>query len=136
MSPLSPRSTSAMPPTHVPLALGSVLLLQLLSSTSAFFPNIWSLLAAPGSVTHQDLTEVAALNVTLQLFLERPPPGRPPLRLEDFLVSVPGSCHMPALPRRSWGLYSLRFCLSVPSSLPPAATAPRIPGPEIKSPSR
>ncbi|XP_006772921.2 PREDICTED: von Willebrand factor A domain-containing protein 7 [Myotis davidii] len=87
MSPLSPRSTSAMPPTHMPLALGSVLLLllQLLSPTSAFFPNIWSLLAAPGSVTHQDLTETAALNVTLQLFLERPPPGRPPLRLEDFL---------------------------------------------------
>ncbi|EPQ03726.1 Protein G7c [Myotis brandtii] len=76
-----------MPPTHVPLALGSVLLLllQLLSPTSAFFPNIWSLLAAPGSVTHQDLTEAAALNVTLQLLLERPPPGRPPLRLEDFL---------------------------------------------------
>nr|KAF6276827.1 von Willebrand factor A domain containing 7 [Myotis myotis] len=76
-----------MPLTHVPLALGSMLLLllQLLSPTSAFFPNIWSLLAAPGSVTHQDLTEAAALNVTLQLFLERPPPGRHPLRLEDFL---------------------------------------------------
>lgn len=127
-----------MPLTHVPLALGSMLLLllQLLSPTSAFFPNIWSLLAAPGSVTHQDLTEAAALNVTLQLFLERPPPGRHPLRLEDFLVSVPGSCHMPAQPRRSWGLYSLRSCLPVPSSLPPAATAPRIPGPEIRSPPR
>ncbi|KAK1327509.1 hypothetical protein QTO34_013011 [Cnephaeus nilssonii] len=75
-----------MPATDVPLALGAVLLLlQLLSPTSAFFPNIWSLLAAPGSVTHQDLTEAAALNATLQLFLERPPPGRPPLRLEDFL---------------------------------------------------
>uniref|UniRef100_A0A8C2VC24 von Willebrand factor A domain containing 7 n=2 Tax=Chinchilla lanigera TaxID=34839 RepID=A0A8C2VC24_CHILA len=64
----------------------SLLLLQLLlPPTSAFFPNIWSLLAAPGSITHQDLTEEAALNVTLQLFLEQPPPGRPPLQPEDFL---------------------------------------------------
>nr|XP_020024090.1 von Willebrand factor A domain-containing protein 7 isoform X3 [Castor canadensis] len=74
---------------EVPLPhLGSsaLLLLQLLlSPIAAFFPNIWSLLAAPGSITHQDLTEEAALNVTLQLFLEQPPPGRPPLRLEDFL---------------------------------------------------
>ncbi|XP_052020112.1 von Willebrand factor A domain-containing protein 7 [Apodemus sylvaticus] len=62
-----------------------LLLLQLLlPPTSAFFPNIWSLLAAPGSITHQDLTEEAALNVTLQLFLEWPPPGRPSLRLEDY----------------------------------------------------
>ncbi|XP_004695160.1 PREDICTED: von Willebrand factor A domain-containing protein 7 isoform X2 [Condylura cristata] len=78
-----------MHPTNVPVChLGpSVLLLLqlLLPPASAFFPNIWSLLAAPGSVTHQDLTEEAALNVTLQLFLEHPPPGRPPLRLEDFL---------------------------------------------------
>ncbi|KAM6185334.1 von Willebrand factor A domain-containing protein 7 [Rhynchocyon petersi] len=62
-----------------------LLLLCLLPPTSAFFPNFWSLLAAPGSVTHQDLTEEAALNVTLQLFLEQPPPGRPPLHLEDFV---------------------------------------------------
>ncbi|XP_049621104.1 von Willebrand factor A domain-containing protein 7 [Suncus etruscus] len=62
-----------------------LLLLLLLLPTSAFFPNIWSLLAAPGSITHQDLTEEAALNVTLQLFLDQPPPGRPPLHLEDFL---------------------------------------------------
>ncbi|XP_075835553.1 von Willebrand factor A domain-containing protein 7 isoform X2 [Microtus pennsylvanicus] len=62
-----------------------LLLLQLLlSPTSAFFPNIWSLLAAPGSLTHQDLTEEAALNVTLQLFLEHAPPGRPRLRLEGY----------------------------------------------------
>ncbi|CAK6447157.1 unnamed protein product [Pipistrellus nathusii] len=74
-----------MPPAGVALALGPLLLLPLLPPTSAFFPNIWSLLAAPGSVTHQDLTEAAALNATLQLFLERPPPGRAPLRLEDFL---------------------------------------------------
>ncbi|VFV45797.1 protein g7c precursor [Lynx pardinus] len=78
-----------MLPADVPLAHLNpsllLLLLQLLLPASSFFPNIWSLLAAPGSVTHQDLTEEAALNVTLQLFLEQPPPGRPPLRLEDFL---------------------------------------------------
>ncbi|XP_060019213.1 von Willebrand factor A domain-containing protein 7 isoform X4 [Lagenorhynchus albirostris] len=80
-----------MLPTDEPLShLGPSLLLLLqlqllLAPASAFFPNIWSLLAAPGSITHQDLTEEAALNVTLQLFLEQPPPGRPPLRLEDFL---------------------------------------------------
>ncbi|XP_077017460.1 von Willebrand factor A domain-containing protein 7 isoform X2 [Tamandua tetradactyla] len=78
-----------MLPMVVPLSLlgPPVLLLMqlLLPFTSAFFPNIWSLLAAPSSITHQDLTEEAALNVTLQLFLEQPPPGRPPLRLEDFL---------------------------------------------------
>lgn len=83
-----------MLPVEVPLFyLGPpiLLLLQLLlSPTSAFFPNIWSLLAAPGSLTHQDLTEEAALNVTLQLFLEHPPPGRPRLRLEDYKVSIPG----------------------------------------------
>ncbi|XP_069344520.1 von Willebrand factor A domain-containing protein 7 [Eulemur rufifrons] len=71
------------PPLLGPSAL--LLLQLLLPPTSAFFPNIWSLLAAPGSITHQDLTEEAALNVTLQLFLEQPPPGRPLLRLEDFL---------------------------------------------------
>lgn len=74
-----------MLPADVPLChLGpSVLLLLqlLLPSASAFFPNIWSLLAAPGSITHQDLTEEAALNVTLHLFLEQPPPGpHPPCR--------------------------------------------------------
>nr|XP_025846254.1 von Willebrand factor A domain-containing protein 7 isoform X2 [Vulpes vulpes] len=77
-----------MLPTDVPLSHLStslLLLLQLLHPASSFFPNVWSLLAAPGSVTHQDLTEEAALNVTLQLFLEQPPPGRPPLHLEDFL---------------------------------------------------
>ncbi|KAL1771848.1 von Willebrand factor A domain-containing protein 7 isoform X1 [Sigmodon hispidus] len=77
-----------MLPVEVPLshlAPPILLLLQLLlPPTSAFFPNIWSLLAAPGSVTHQDLTEEAVLNVTLQLFLEQPPPGRPRLRLEDY----------------------------------------------------
>ncbi|XP_059034854.1 von Willebrand factor A domain-containing protein 7 isoform X1 [Mustela lutreola] len=75
--PLSHLSPPVLPPL--------LLLLQQLPPTASFFPNIWSLLAAPGSITHQDLTEEAALNVTLQLFLEQPPPGRPPLRLEDFL---------------------------------------------------
>ncbi|XP_056673873.1 von Willebrand factor A domain-containing protein 7 isoform X3 [Monodelphis domestica] len=77
-----------MVPVKVPCpCLGSILLLLLLPwlpPASGFFPNIWSLVAAPSSITHQDLTEEAALNVTLQLFLERPPPGRNPLRLEDF----------------------------------------------------
>ncbi|EDL26693.1 DNA segment, Chr 17, human D6S56E 3, isoform CRA_b [Mus musculus] len=77
-----------MLPVEVPLShLGPpiLLLLQLLlPPTSAFFPNIWSLLAAPGSVTHQDLTEEAALNVTLVLFLEQPHPGRPRLHVEDY----------------------------------------------------
>ncbi|KAM5262659.1 von Willebrand factor A domain-containing protein 7 [Ctenodactylus gundi] len=84
-----PVHAAAMPPVEVhPACPGpsALLLLQLLLPlVSAFFPNIWSLLAAPGSITHQDLTEEAALNVTLQLFLEWPPPGRPPLCLEDFL---------------------------------------------------
>lgn len=81
-----------MLPVEIPLSHLSppiLLLLQLLlPPTSAFFPNIWSLLAAPGSITHQDLTEEAALNVTLELFLEQPPPGRPHLRLEDYRVST------------------------------------------------
>uniref|UniRef100_A0A4X2JVE1 von Willebrand factor A domain containing 7 n=1 Tax=Vombatus ursinus TaxID=29139 RepID=A0A4X2JVE1_VOMUR len=65
--------------------LGSLLLLlPWLRPASGFFPNIWSLVVAPNSITHQYLTEEAALNVTLQLFLEWPPPGRNPLRLEDF----------------------------------------------------
>lgn len=105
-----------MLPADVPLChLGpSVLLLLqlLLPSASAFFPNIWSLLAAPGSITHQDLTEEAALNVTLHLFLEQPPPGRPPLRLEDFLVSVPGSRHILARFPHSEDLCYLRVLLA------------------------
>jgi hypothetical protein len=122
---------------EVPLPhLGSsaLLLLQLLlPPIAAFFPNIWSLLAAPGSITHQDLTEEAALNVTLQLFLEQPPPGRPPLRLEDFLVSIPDSSHIPAS-----GLLCLRkghlppHPLTSPTHLP-EATMLSSPSPEIRS---
>ncbi|KAM5326198.1 LOW QUALITY PROTEIN: von Willebrand factor A domain-containing protein 7 [Glossophaga mutica] len=58
-----------------------LLLLQLLPPSSAF-PNIWSLLAAPGSIT-QDLPEETALNV-LQLFLEQLSRAWPLLHLEDF----------------------------------------------------
>ncbi|XDA87422.1 hypothetical protein R6Z07M_016782 [Ovis aries] len=84
LSHLGPMIPADVPISH--LGPSVLLLLQLLlPPASAFFPNIWSLLAAPGSITHQDLTEEAALNVTLHLFLEQPPPGRPPLRLEDFL---------------------------------------------------
>ncbi|XP_012886556.1 PREDICTED: von Willebrand factor A domain-containing protein 7 [Dipodomys ordii] len=57
----------------------------LLPPTSAFLTNVWNLMAAPDSISHQHMTEEAALNVTLQLFLEHPLPDRPPLRLEDFL---------------------------------------------------
>lgn len=123
-----------MLPTDVPLSHLStslLLLLQLLHPASSFFPNVWSLLAAPGSVTHQDLTEEAALNVTLQLFLEQPPPGRPPLHLEDFLVSIPGSSHpsrIPQLPGTSPPEGHPLFHASPP--LPPA-TIPKSPGPEL-----
>lgn len=135
-----------MLPTDVPLShLGpsALLLLQLLlPPTSAFFPNIWSLLAAPSSITHQDLTEEAALNVTLQLFLEQPPPSRPPLHLKDFLVSVPQSCHVTSQPDSPipWDHSSLRALLARRKdprfslqSLPSAATTPRSPGPKIRS---
>ncbi|XP_038624136.1 von Willebrand factor A domain-containing protein 7 [Tachyglossus aculeatus] len=68
-----------------PRALPRLLFLLLLpAGCGGFFPNIWSLVAAPGSVSHQDLTEEAALNVTLQLFLDRPRPGVPPVAAEDF----------------------------------------------------
>lgn len=134
-----------MLPTDVPLPnLGpSVLLLLqlLLPPTSAFFPNIWSLLAAPGSITHQDLTEDAALNVTLQLFLEQPPLSRPRLRLEDFLVSIPGSCHIPVGFPHPLGPLHLegsacqeKVTTLFLQSLPSAATTPKSPGPEIRSP--
>ncbi|XP_069799856.1 von Willebrand factor A domain-containing protein 7 isoform X2 [Dendropsophus ebraccatus] len=52
----------------------------------AFFPNFWSkfLSFTWGSFTHQDLTEEAVLNVTLQILLDHKHPTRPPLRWEDF----------------------------------------------------
>nr|DBA20551.1 TPA: hypothetical protein GDO54_017316 [Pyxicephalus adspersus] len=51
-----------------------------------FFPNFWSkvLSFTWGSYTHQDLTEEAVLNITLQILLEKKHPTRPPLRWEDF----------------------------------------------------
>uniref|UniRef100_A0A8C5UN01 von Willebrand factor A domain containing 7 n=1 Tax=Microcebus murinus TaxID=30608 RepID=A0A8C5UN01_MICMU len=66
-------------------APSALLLLQLLlPPTSVFFPNIWSLLAAaPGSITHQDLTEDAALNIAA--LPGAATPCRPLLRLKDFL---------------------------------------------------
>ncbi|CAJ0948833.1 unnamed protein product [Ranitomeya imitator] len=52
----------------------------------AFFPNFWSkfLSFTWGSFTHQDLTEEAVLNITLQILLDNKHPTRPPLRWEDF----------------------------------------------------
>ncbi|XP_075042709.1 von Willebrand factor A domain-containing protein 7 [Mixophyes fleayi] len=52
----------------------------------AFFPNFWSkfLSFTWGSTTHQDLTEEAVLNITLQILIDNRHPTRPPLRWEDF----------------------------------------------------
>ncbi|KAM4697003.1 von Willebrand factor A domain-containing protein 7 [Rhinophrynus dorsalis] len=52
----------------------------------AFFPNFWSkfLSFTWGSITHQDLTEEAVLNITLQILLDNPHPTRPAIRWEDF----------------------------------------------------
>ncbi|XP_075439231.1 von Willebrand factor A domain-containing protein 7-like, partial [Ascaphus truei] len=52
----------------------------------AFFPNFWSKLLSVtwGSYTHQDLTEGAVLNLTLQILLDNPHPTRPALRWQDF----------------------------------------------------
>ncbi|XP_018416130.1 PREDICTED: von Willebrand factor A domain-containing protein 7 [Nanorana parkeri] len=51
-----------------------------------FFPNFWSkfLSVTWGSYTHQDLTEEAVLNITLQILLDNKHPTRPQLRWEDF----------------------------------------------------
>ncbi|XP_053154736.1 von Willebrand factor A domain-containing protein 7 isoform X2 [Hemicordylus capensis] len=51
-----------------------------------FFPNFWSraMTAAWGSITHQDMTEEAILNVTLRLFMEMPHPEKKRIREEDF----------------------------------------------------
>uniref|UniRef100_A0A8C8RSH6 von Willebrand factor A domain containing 7 n=1 Tax=Pelusios castaneus TaxID=367368 RepID=A0A8C8RSH6_9SAUR len=55
------------------------LLLMLPHGTLSFFPNFWSraMAAAWGSVTHQDLTEDALLNVTLELLRDLPRPRTP-----------------------------------------------------------
>ncbi|KAM4641217.1 LOW QUALITY PROTEIN: von Willebrand factor A domain-containing protein 7, partial [Discoglossus pictus] len=53
---------------------------------SRFFPNFWSkfLSFTWGSYTHQDLTEEAILNITLQIFVDNPHPKRPALQGQDF----------------------------------------------------
>uniref|UniRef100_A0A8C5WJ49 von Willebrand factor A domain containing 7 n=1 Tax=Leptobrachium leishanense TaxID=445787 RepID=A0A8C5WJ49_9ANUR len=71
--------------SNIPTAL-CLLLLVVIPGGQAFFPNFWTkfLGLTWRSYTHQDLTEDAILNVTLQILLERPHPTRPPLRVEDF----------------------------------------------------
>ncbi|KAM8952752.1 von Willebrand factor A domain-containing protein 7 [Pelodytes ibericus] len=51
-----------------------------------FFPNFWTkfLSLTWYSFTHQDITENAILNITLQILLDNKHPTRPPLRIEDF----------------------------------------------------
>lgn len=53
-----------------------------------FFPNFWSRAMAFtwGSITHQDMTEDAILNITLRLFMEAPHPKGKRIREEDFKV--------------------------------------------------
>ncbi|XP_048205176.1 von Willebrand factor A domain-containing protein 7 [Perognathus longimembris pacificus] len=80
--PCSPRKHPCLSGALQPSAL--LLLQLLLSPASAFLTNFWNLMAGPGSISHQHMTEEAALKVTLQLFLDHPIPGRPPLRPEDF----------------------------------------------------
>lgn len=115
-----------MLPTDMPLShLGPMVLLLLLPFASAFFPNIWSLLAVPGSITHQDPTEEAALSATLQLFLEQPPSGRPSLHLKVFLVRVPaGFPHLLGPPLPEVPCQGNEFPFLLPF-LPTAATTPR-----------
>ncbi|XP_061475252.1 von Willebrand factor A domain-containing protein 7 isoform X2 [Rhineura floridana] len=68
--------------------LGMLLLLYLpRRGAYGFFPNFWSRTMAFtwGSITHQDMTEEAILNITLRLFVETPHPttGKH-IREEDF----------------------------------------------------
>lgn len=104
----APRGRAPMPPGPLSAAAAA--------AAAAFciclLPQHLEPPGCPGSITHQDLTEEAALNVTLHLFLEQPPPGRPPLRLEDFLVSVPGSGHILARFPHSEDLCYLRVLLA------------------------
>ncbi|XP_063287457.1 von Willebrand factor A domain-containing protein 7 [Pelobates fuscus] len=52
----------------------------------AFFPNFWTkfLGLTWKSYTHQDLTEDAILNVTLQILLDHKHPTRPPINVREF----------------------------------------------------
>ncbi|XP_030053294.1 von Willebrand factor A domain-containing protein 7 isoform X2 [Microcaecilia unicolor] len=55
--------------------------------THNFFPNFWSKVISFswGSRTHQDITEEAILNVTLELLLDMPHPLGKTLKKEDFV---------------------------------------------------
>ncbi|XP_018085658.1 von Willebrand factor A domain-containing protein 7 isoform X2 [Xenopus laevis] len=75
------------------MAISSPMLLFLLllvavviPGSHSFFPNFWSkfLSFTWGSYTHQDLTEEAILNITLQILLDNPHPFRPELKAQDF----------------------------------------------------
>eukprot|EP00079_Xenopus_tropicalis_P029372 XP_012824701.1 PREDICTED: von Willebrand factor A domain-containing protein 7 isoform X2 [Xenopus tropicalis] len=75
------------------MAISYTMLLPLLLLMAAvtpgshsFFPNFWSkfLSFTWGSYTHQDLTEEAILNITLQILLDNPHSLRPALKAQDF----------------------------------------------------
>lgn len=60
-----------------------------LQEVHGFFPNIWSRTMGFtwGSITHQDMTEDAILNITLRLFSEIPHPTKGNrIQEEDFKV--------------------------------------------------
>ncbi|XP_063147361.1 von Willebrand factor A domain-containing protein 7 isoform X2 [Candoia aspera] len=68
--------------------LWMLMLLHLpLQEVHGFFPNIWSRTVSFswGSITHQDMTEDAILNITLRLFMETPHPTKGKhIQEEDF----------------------------------------------------
>ncbi|XP_007445014.2 von Willebrand factor A domain-containing protein 7-like, partial [Python bivittatus] len=68
--------------------LWMLMLLHLpLREVHGFFPNIWSrtISFSWGSITHQDMTEDAILNITLRLFMETPHPTKGKhIQEEDF----------------------------------------------------
>ncbi|XP_029440892.1 von Willebrand factor A domain-containing protein 7 isoform X2 [Rhinatrema bivittatum] len=68
----------------IPSLLWTLMLLP--QGTHSFFPNFWSKVMSLSwtSRTHQDLTEEAILNVTLELLLDMPHPRGRTLRREDF----------------------------------------------------
>ncbi|XP_053328531.1 von Willebrand factor A domain-containing protein 7 [Spea bombifrons] len=81
-----PSFSGTMAP-RLPRLLGCLIVASVvLPGSHAFFPNFWSkfLSVTWGSYTHQDLTEEAILNVTLQILLDNKHPTRPPLNKQDF----------------------------------------------------